>query len=146
VERVELRAFTLVDRAAVIAFADFAATIGFAAGREETRAAVIAFVDLAATIGFAAGRVETRAAVIAFADFAAIIGFAVNLAERFFPTGETRISPIDLPVPDLIFAFCAGVNWILTSFAIFCFPPELSRIATLGPTKSWGSPKLSPYL
>src|SRR5690242_5819628 len=42
------------------------------------------------------------------------------MTARFFPSVETRISPMDLPVAALILAFCAAVNWIRTSFVILC--------------------------
>jgi hypothetical protein len=60
-------------------------------------------------------------AAMSLADRAEIV-FLEPLTAGLFPTLETRISAMSLPVAALIFAFCAAVNSIRTSFAI-SFPP-----------------------
>src|SRR5262249_3642515 len=57
--------------------------------------------------------------LVAFVAFNDLVG--VETAEPL-PKLSTRISGRSRPVASLILAFCSGVRWILTSFAIL-FPP-----------------------
>jgi len=122
----------LVALVALVAFIALVALVAFIA-MADALVALVAFIamgaDLVALVALKATGLVALVAFIAMgADLVAFVAFKAELVGTetagLLPKLSTRISGRSRPVASLILAFCSGVRWILTSFAI-SVPPCL---------------------